>query len=351
VRGLFGLVLAACLIGLAGPRPVHAADDSPTPGLWINPELGLATPKDAAARYRAPFHTWRIDEDDPRREEPDWRERAFLLFGGDWSEALEGWSRSARQELWETQQEKHKLGHWFGRHWPAEIPPPPPGPTPLRVQSCADLLAAYRANLHPHPALESAWHGSRLNFFHLGLYLFYDCVALEHLARLQPLEGDAGEVPAFQGDRATVLRLSPVVFNQSPSEAVQRDLITELSDTPHLENARKVGGRPHADDQFIEGPWWPDPGVYWDAVCRFDYSPPAVWEPIFEKFCTDDDVLARVPAWAVTTAGGAQRAAGFSFTTEIRVEGEDGAYILTVLGVGTLPEADRLTLVVMAIDD
>jgi hypothetical protein len=190
-----------------------------------------------------------------------------------------------------------------------------------------------------------------MNFFHLGFYLFYECLALEHLTRLQPLEGDVGEVPAFQGDRATVLRLSPVVFNQSPSESVQRDLIAELSDIPHLENARKIGGRAHADDQFIEGPWWPDPGVYWDAVCRFDNPPPAVWEPLFEKFCTDDDTLARVPAWAVTAPGDAQRAAGFSFAIEILVEGEGGAHILTVLGVGGPPEAEGLVLVVMVVED
>jgi hypothetical protein len=53
----------------------------------------------------------------------------------------------------------------------------------------------------------------------------------------------------------------------------------------------------------------------------------------------------------VTAPGDAQRAAGFSFATEILVEGEGGAYILTVLGVGTLPEAEGLVLVVMAIDD
>jgi hypothetical protein len=67
------------------------------------------------------------------------------------------------------------------------------------------MLAAYRAGLHPRPALESAWHGSRLNFFHLGIYLFDECLALEHLTRLQPLEGDVGEVPAFQGDGAAPL--------------------------------------------------------------------------------------------------------------------------------------------------
>jgi hypothetical protein len=148
-----------------------------------------------------------------------------------------------------------------------------------------------------------------------------------------------------------VLRLSPVVFGQSPRELVQHSLIAELSDIPHLENARKKGGRPHADDQIIEGPWWPAPGVYWDFVCRSDNPPPAVWESLFEKFCTDDDTLARVPAWAVTTHGNTGRAAGFSFASEIRIEEEGGAYILTVLGVGALPEADGLALVVMAIDD
>jgi hypothetical protein len=255
MRALAAVLVAAFAIQLSGAGPAWAQESS-TPGIWINPELGLATPEEAKKRYEGPFHNWWIAEDDPIREE---RGRAFLLFGEDWSEALESWDQMAWRELREAQPEKHKLGHWYGRDWPAEIPPPPPGPAPLRVQSCGDMLAAYRAGLHPRPALESAWHGSRLNFFHLGIYLFDECLALEHLTRLQPLEGDVGEVPAFQGDRATVLRLSPVVFNQSPSEAVQRDLITELSDTPHLENARKVGGAPTPTTRSSRSPGGPIP--------------------------------------------------------------------------------------------
>jgi hypothetical protein len=262
VRGLVGLVLAACLIGLAGPQPVHAADEAPTPGLWINPELGLATPEDAAARYKAPFHTWRIEEDDPIRKD---RRHAFLLFGGDWSETLESWRRLAWQELKNAQPEKFGLGGWHGRHWPAEIPPPPPGPAPLRVESCADMLVAYRAGLRLRPALELAWHGSSLNFFHLRVYLFDECLALEHLTRLQPLEGDFGDVPTFWGDRATVLRLSPVVFRTHSGNFIRDNLAAELSDTPHEVNARKIPWRPHAEDEIIEGPWWPSPGLRWNS--------------------------------------------------------------------------------------
>ncbi len=101
MRRLFVLVLAACLIGLAGSA-LAAEEGQPAPGLWINPELGLATPEKAAARYKAPFHTWAIPEDDPIRED---RRHAFLLFGGEWSEALESWRRLAWQELKRAQPE------------------------------------------------------------------------------------------------------------------------------------------------------------------------------------------------------------------------------------------------------
>jgi hypothetical protein len=42
VRGLI-VFLFACLIALSGARPA-AAEESPTPGLWINPKLGLRGP-------------------------------------------------------------------------------------------------------------------------------------------------------------------------------------------------------------------------------------------------------------------------------------------------------------------
>ena len=44
VRGVLVVLLTACLIGLAGARSVHAGAESPTPGIWINPELGLRGP-------------------------------------------------------------------------------------------------------------------------------------------------------------------------------------------------------------------------------------------------------------------------------------------------------------------
>jgi len=53
----------------------------------------------------------------------------------------------------------------------------------------------------------------------------------------------------------------------------------------------------------------------------------------------------------VTAPGDAQRAAGFSFASEILVEGEGGAHIFTVLGVGALPDAEGLVLVVMVVED
>jgi hypothetical protein len=63
VRGLFGLVLAACLIGLAGPQPVHAEEAGSTPGLWINPELGLRGPmaQHGNDRSRSSFTRERCD--------------------------------------------------------------------------------------------------------------------------------------------------------------------------------------------------------------------------------------------------------------------------------------------------
>jgi hypothetical protein len=350
MRALAAVLVAAFVIALSGASPAPAQESS-TPGIWINPELGLATPADAAERYKAPFHTWWIEEDDPIREEPDWRERAFLLFGEDWSVKLRIWSQVAARDISLAEIDWHSPE---ADKWPAEIPPPPPEPAPLRVESCAALLAAYRAGLRPRPALELDWYGSHLSHYWLRVQRFYECLALEHLIRLRPLEEDFAEVPIFWGDRATVSRLSPVIFGQSPSEFVQHNLIAELSDTPHLENARKIRGRPHAGDQIIEDPWWPDPGLSWRSwawsVCKEDDHPPPAWISTFEEYCggADSDVLDRL--WSVTVRGDVRETAGFHFAPEIVVEGEDATHTLTVLGVGGLPEAEGLVLVVMVVE-
>ena len=47
---------------------------------------------------------------------------------------------------------------------------------------------------------------------------------------------------------------------------------------------------------------------------------------------------------------GAQRLAGFYFVPEVLVEEKSAAHTLTVLGVGGLPEAEGIVLVVMTVE-
>jgi hypothetical protein len=194
MRALAVVLVAAFVFALSGAGSAPAQENT-TPGIWINPELGLATPADAARRYEGPFHAWWIDEDDPIRQEPDWRERAFLLFGEGWSVKLRIWSQVAARDISLAKLGGYapKTGEWHDKEWPVEIPPPPPGPAPLRVESCADLLAAYREGLRLRPVLELAWHGSRLSHFRLRVHRFFECLALEHLTRLQPLALQAAQ--------------------------------------------------------------------------------------------------------------------------------------------------------------
>jgi hypothetical protein len=332
---------------------VHAgAEGQATTGVWINPKLGLATPEEAAARYKAPFHTWWIDEDDPIREEPDWRERAFLLFGEEWSEALESWDRMAWRELKRLQPEYiRRGGDWRGGKWPAEIPPPPSEPAPQRVESCTDLLAAYRMGLQLRPNLNLAWSGSHLRRLDLHISGFDTCLALTHLARLRPLVGSFEDVPAFRGDKATALRLSPVVYGWTPDDHIWDYLGAELADAPHEENARKIYGRPHVTDPIVEGSWWPRSSGLWDGVgysiCRDEAPPPALWAPLVDAYCRSDDPDLAERYWSVMAQGDIKEVAGFPFAPEVVVEGVGVKHILTIWGVGRLPEAEGLVLVIM----
>jgi hypothetical protein len=69
----------------------------------------------------------------------------------------------------------------------------------------------------------------------------------------------------------------------------------------------------------------------------------------FEDFCGENetDVLKRL--WAVTASRDAQRASAFYFAPKAVVEGENNIHALTILGVGGLPEAAGLVLVVMTV--
>jgi hypothetical protein len=194
VRGLFGLVLAACLIGLAGPQPVHAADEAPTPGLWINPKLGLATPEEAAARYKAPFHTWLVDHwKEP--EEPDWRRRIFFRFTRHYGDYPD-YQRLSR-----------------------------------KVASCAVMRTAWRNRFgstgdknEPGSLLNGRWSFEILKV----------CEALEYLSRLRPIETASPGHPDFAARVWTVRHLSPLAYAGFSIESVCKAYRSEVWDAPHL---------------------------------------------------------------------------------------------------------------------
>lgn len=150
-----------------------------------------------------------------------------------------------------------------------------------------------------------------------------------------------------------MLRLSPVVFRTHSGDFIRDNLAAELSDNPHEVNGRKTPWRPHAEDEIIEGPWWPGPGLRWNSwvwsVCERNDHPPISWVTAFEEFCGENNsnVLSRL--WAVTASRDAQRASAFYFAPKVVVEGENNIHALTVLGIGGLPEAAGLVLVVMVV--
>jgi hypothetical protein len=196
MRALAAVLFAAFVTCLSGAGPVSAQESS-TPGIWINPELGLATPADAAERYKAPFHTWLVDHwGEP--EEPDWRRRIFfrmIRFGDD--------------------DHGPRISH--------------------KAASCAVMRTAY-ANDYGFGGFSDEPH-SLLNW-ERGLTLLDQC-----LARLQPLAPDVETGPGFLARRRTALRLSPLLLTDFHYH-VCRAVDAERAGVPGLYNRLRR--------------WWPD---------------------------------------------------------------------------------------------
>jgi len=192
MRALTIVLVAAFVIHLssAGPAP---AEESATPGIWINPELGLATPADAAERYKAPFHTWLVDHwGEP--EEPDWRRRVFFRF--------------VRPS---TDPDKPRLSR--------------------KVASCAVMRAAWRNGFRstgdksePGSLLNGRWSYEILKI----------CEALEHLSRLRPVQTPPPAHPDFLARAWTVRHLSPLAYSGRSLESLCSGYSSEVRDAPHL---------------------------------------------------------------------------------------------------------------------
>ncbi len=193
MRLLVGLVLTVSLaVVTAG---LAAAEENTTPGLWINPELGLATPEAAAARYKAPFHTWLLKEDDSVREEPDWRRRIFFRFTrryGDYPD----YQRLSR-----------------------------------KAASCAVMRTAWRNGFgstgdksEPGSLLNGRWSFEILKI----------CEALEYLSRLRPIETAPLAHPDFVARVWTVRHLSPLAYAGLSLESVCDGYRSEVRNAPHL---------------------------------------------------------------------------------------------------------------------
>ncbi len=191
MRRLVGLVLAACLIGFVGPRSVHAGEEAATPGLWINPELGLATPEDAAARYKAPFHTWLSEDGD--HEESDWRQRIFFRFTRD--------SRDGGPDL------------------------------SRKVASCAVMRAAWRNGFRSTYRMSEP--GSLLNG-RWSYQILKRCETLEHLSRLRPIKARLEEHPDYLANAWTVRHLSPLAYAGVSMESLCSGYRSEVRNEPHL---------------------------------------------------------------------------------------------------------------------
>jgi hypothetical protein len=211
--------LGLAVVPVAGPA---AADETPTPGIWINPELGLATPEDAAVRYKAPFHTWLVDHwKEPK--EPDWRRRIFFRFLSD--------SRDG--------------GPLLSR----------------KAASCAVMRTAYgNPSSGFDPNIDEPH--SLLNWKR-GLTLLDECLALKYLARLKPLAPGAQNGPGFLARRRTAQRISPLLLTHF-TEHICRAVDAERAGVPGLHNRQRLW-EPNFHREAISewAPWTERPTATW----------------------------------------------------------------------------------------
>jgi hypothetical protein len=285
VRGLVGLVLAACLIGLAGPQPVHAADEAPTPGLWINPELGLATPEEAERLLTMPFHAWYFDGDPWIQQKHRWRERVYLIY---------------ERPSWLTLK--------AGESW--------------AIETCKDLLIAKNmglalvfdpdgkdaALLYPKTVLGWRW----------AYHAWYYCQVLSHVARLQPIEIPPPGQPDFVARVWTVRHLSPLAYAGFSIESVCKAYRSEVWNAPHLAIQNRGGA----------------------------YGGGHVFHGVFHRRRWDPALGDGDRVWALWAQDPTVEVAGIKISPRIRLESEESNYFFTVRGVGSLPGGGRPVFVV-----
>ena len=229
MRALAVVLVAAFVIALSGAGPAPAQDNA-TPGIWINPELGLATPADAAERYKAPFHTWLVDHwGEPK--EPDWRRRIFFRF-----------TRSSDDD-------GPRLSH--------------------KVASCAVMRTAWRNGFRSTYNLNEP--GSLLNG-RWSYQILKRCLALEHLSRLRPIATSPTEHPDFLARSWTVRHLSPLAYSGISLESLCSGYSSEVRDVPHLAIYNR--GDTHGGGYVFHGVFH---RRRWDAAMSDGYRVWALW--------------------------------------------------------------------------
>jgi hypothetical protein len=285
VRCLVGLVLTACLIGLAGPRLGFAEEGQATPGLWINPELGLATPEDAERLLTMPFHAWYFDENSWERKKHRWRERVYLIY------ERPPWLTLKASESW-------------------------------AIETCKDLLIAKNmglalvfdpdgkdaALLYPKTVLGWRW----------AYYALYYCQVLSHVSRLQPIEIPPAGHPDFVARVWTVCHLSPLAYAGFSIESVCKAYRSEVWNAPHLviQNRGDAHGGGHVFHGVFHRRRWNPVLGYGDRV------------------------------WALWAQDPAVEVAGIKISPRIRLESEESIYFFRFRGVGSLPGVGRPVFVV-----
>ena len=225
MRALAVVLVAAFAIHLSGAGPAPAQESS-TPGIWINPELGLATPEDAAKRFKAPFHTWLVDhlvDYWKELDERDWRRRIFfrmIRFGDD-------------------------------DHGPR---------LSLKAASCAVMRTAdanrfgFGGTLkEPRSLLNWEW----------AFELLDHCVAYRLLARLKPLAPGVETGPGFLARRWTAPRLPPLVLTFFRHK-ICRAIDAERAGVPGLHNRLRLWDPNFHRKVIVEGtPWTKAHGETW----------------------------------------------------------------------------------------
>jgi hypothetical protein len=284
VRGLVGLVLAACLIGLAGPQPVHAgAEGQATTGVWINPKLGLATPEEAERLLTMPFHAWYFDGDPWIQQKHRWRERVYLIYD---------------RPSWLTLK--------AGESW--------------RVETCRDLLIAEDSALSllfnpaglAYPKTLLGWRWARFARHH--------CRILSHVARLRPVQTSTVEHPDFLAKAWTVRHLSPLAYVSVSMNAFCKKYRSEIEDTPHH----------HLRDKSAR---YPGPDVYYGLIHERPW---------------DDAMRDGKRVWALWAQDPAVDVAGIKVSPRIRSESEESVLTFAVQAVGSLPGHERPVFVIKA---